>query len=243
MRKDTGTRRRYKIESDSSKKPGDQCQRAKSTIEPSRANLPRRHTSSQQNLLPSTTPINNKQLLIAIDHQPPSATTLAMSESPIHNPPAGEIAVAVKPALKKQHSAKKKAVGHLKWDEAKIQEHDQLRGTRQKIDEPNTPYHHNYDSGSETDGSHNAKQEKSTAIDFTHLSNKLEAAVAAKETVVTDDDDDEDKKAQELKALEFKEHRKRHYNEMELVRKFRAQHPGGLSDEDEDDENDADDEG
>ena len=41
-----------------------------------------------------------------------------------------------------------------------------------------------------------------------------------------------------MKALEFKEHRKRHYNEMELVRKFRQQHQGVDDDED----NDADDE-
>jgi hypothetical protein len=28
-----------------------------------------------------------------------------------------------------------------------------------------------------------------------------------------------------MKSLEFKEHRKRHYNEMELVRQYRMQHP------------------
>jgi len=30
---------------------------------------------------------------------------------------------------------------HVKFDEAVIAEHDKLRGTRQKIDEPDTPYH------------------------------------------------------------------------------------------------------
>jgi len=29
----------------------------------------------------------------------------------------------------------------VKWDETTIQEHDKERGTRQKIDEPKTPYH------------------------------------------------------------------------------------------------------
>lgn len=35
----------------------------------------------------------------------------------------------------------------ISWDEATISEHDKLRGTRMKIDEPNTPYH-NYEEPS-----------------------------------------------------------------------------------------------
>lgn len=31
---------------------------------------------------------------------------------------------------------------HVKWDEETIAEHDLLRGTRMKIEEPNTPYHY-----------------------------------------------------------------------------------------------------
>lgn len=31
---------------------------------------------------------------------------------------------------------------HVTWDEETIAEHDLLRGTRQKIDEPNTPFHY-----------------------------------------------------------------------------------------------------
>ena len=34
----------------------------------------------------------------------------------------------------------------LKWDEETIAEHDKLRGTRQKIDEPPTPYAYQYDN-------------------------------------------------------------------------------------------------
>jgi len=35
----------------------------------------------------------------------------------------------------------------LQWDEETIAEHDKLRGTRQKIDEPPTPYaYHHYDN-------------------------------------------------------------------------------------------------
>jgi hypothetical protein len=60
----------------------------------------------------------------------------------------------VKPALKKKPAPSKPDLEkkHLKWDEEAIEEHDQLRGTRMKIDEPNTPYTH-YDSGAESDGS------------------------------------------------------------------------------------------
>lgn len=39
---------------------------------------------------------------------------------------------------------------HVTWDEETIAEHDLLRGTRQKIDEPNTPYHY-YGSDQEED--------------------------------------------------------------------------------------------
>lgn len=31
---------------------------------------------------------------------------------------------------------------HIKWDEETIAQHDLDRGTRMKIEEPNTPYHH-----------------------------------------------------------------------------------------------------
>lgn len=41
---------------------------------------------------------------------------------------------------------------------------------------------------------------------------------------------DEDRK------LEFLEHRKKHYNEMELVRKFRAEHPDDMDEDDDDDD-------
>lgn len=40
---------------------------------------------------------------------------------------------------------------HITWDEPTIAEHDKLRGTRQKIDEPSTPYH--YGSGESSTGS------------------------------------------------------------------------------------------
>merc|ERR1712194_525027 len=45
---------------------------------------------------------------------------------------------------------------HLSWDENAIEEHDQLRGTRMKIEEPNTPFVH-YGSGQESDDSRRPK--------------------------------------------------------------------------------------
>ena len=44
-----------------------------------------------------------------------------------------------------------------------------------------------------------------------------------------------------MRKLEFKEHRKRHYNEMELVRQFRQQHPDALDVPDTENEADVED--
>lgn len=46
------------------------------------------------------------------------------------------------------HSHQHAEKPHVKWDEETIAEHDLLRGTRQKIDEPNTPYHYYAGEGS-----------------------------------------------------------------------------------------------
>ena len=189
----------------------------------------------------------------------------------------------VKPALKKNpsHSAGGASVSnpsdpgvksskeHIKWDEVIIEEHDKLRGTRQKvchpilygnnpllhtccdlivllphsqhnlsfqqIDEPNTPY--NYDSGAESDGSHpKSPQQRTNMLDFEQLQEKLVDVAAQYPSSPTSShgdqsDDDEKKRA-------FVENRKKHYNEIEVVRKFRMEH----ADDDGDDEgNDADD--
>jgi protein phosphatase inhibitor 2 len=174
-----------------------------------------------------------------------------------------------KPALKKHHKAAvddaaAAAAGggeggenkHLKWDEKAIEEHDLLRGTRMKIDEPNTPYTH-YDSGAESDDSRRAKSpaNQKPTLSWDVLQNRLDSVAAVRDAYPSspsshhasdqsdaeqhDNDEEGDGGAEgegggaggkkdEMRELEFKEHRKRHYNEMELVRKYRQEHPEGV---------------
>ena len=164
-----------------------------------------------------------------------------------------------KPALKKHHAGAHDGSGtkspdggdphkHLKWDEEVIEEHDQLRGTRMKINEPNTPYV-GYDSGAESDDSRRAKSpaNQKPTLSWDVLQNRLDSVAAVREQYPSspsednrnanseaeqsdggEGEEDEDRRRQrEMRNLEFKEHRKRHYNEMELVRKFRQEHPDG----------------
>lgn len=149
-----------------------------------------------------------------------------------------------KPALKKDkgHSKPK----HLQWDEVAIEEHDQLRGTRMKIDEPNTPYTH-YDSGAESDDSRRPKSpaHQKPQLSWDVLQTKLDSVAAVREQypsspsshAETDQSDVEDERKKEMRRLEFREHRKRHYNEMEAVRRFRQENPDGTEPDDEGAEN------
>lgn len=143
-----------------------------------------------------------------------------------------------KPALKKKKNQNNKDNNrHLKWDEAAIEEHDLLRGTRMKIEEPNTPYTH-YDSGAESDDSRRPKSPaaQKESISWDTLQTRLDSVAAVREAFpsspshTSDQSDVEEERKKEMKALEFKEHRKRHYNEMELVRKFRAEQFDALDD-------------
>jgi protein phosphatase inhibitor 2 len=137
------------------------------------------------------------------------------------------------------------AAKHLKWDEKAIEEHDLLRGTRMKIDEPNTPYTH-YDSGAESDDSRRAKSpaNQKPTLSWDVLQTRLDSVAAVRDAYPsspsshqneTDHSDVEEDRKKEMRELEFKEHRKRHYNEMELVRKYRQEHPEGIDVEDEED--------
>ncbi|CAM9678416.1 unnamed protein product [Ectocarpus sp. 4 AP-2014] len=55
------------------------------------------------------------------------------------------------PEARPRSQDRKRSEVHITWDEPTIAEHDKLRGTRQKIDEPSTPYH--YGSGESSTGS------------------------------------------------------------------------------------------
>jgi protein phosphatase inhibitor 2 len=176
----------------------------------------------------------------------PPPGTAAEAERPgsgTHTPSRGG---TVKPALKKDpahHTGDGAATGstdyekkHLKWDEKAIEEHDQLRGTRMKIDEPNTPYTH-YDSGAESDGSGRPKSpaHQRPTLSWDVLQTKLDSVAAVREVypsspsshAETDHSDVEEDRKREMRDMEFKEHRKRHYNEMDAVRKFRQDHDDG----------------
>jgi len=147
------------------------------------------------------------------------------------NAKASPSRASVKPALKKQSkpSAKDK---HLKWDEQAIEEHDLLRGTRMKIDEPNTPYTQ-YDSGAESDDSRRPKSpaNQKQTLSWDNLERRLDSVAAVQHQYPSSPEtsshasDAEEERTKEMRKLEFKEHRKRHYNEMDMVKKFRQEHP------------------
>mmetsp|Transcript_129541 Transcript_129541/g.415313 ORF Transcript_129541/g.415313 Transcript_129541/m.415313 type:complete len:365 (-) Transcript_129541:16-1110(-) len=86
-----------------------------------------------------------------------AAASSAGAASSSSGPPDGDAALAkpVVPAMRGGRP-KPKTLGRVTWDEEAITEHDKDRGTRQKIDEPDTPFAHSpqkvSDSGSEDDG-------------------------------------------------------------------------------------------
>jgi protein phosphatase inhibitor 2 len=211
----------------------------------------------------------------AIDRNDMSASMAATSDTLSTSAATANPTLRVKPALKKGNRSRRSATAqstgasgsgatmnadsttsatvnkHLKWDEQVIEEHDLLRGTRMKIDEPNTPYTH-YDSGSESDHSRpKSPAHQKNPLSWDNLQSRLDTVVAVREqfaaaasaavsSAVEDQtnaamdassSDVEEEIRNEMRILEFREHRKRHYNEMELVRQFRQQQP----DSDEDD--------
>mmetsp|Transcript_5553 Transcript_5553/g.8492 ORF Transcript_5553/g.8492 Transcript_5553/m.8492 type:complete len:226 (+) Transcript_5553:341-1018(+) len=147
-------------------------------------------------------------------------------------------------------SATKKCKKGLKWDEKAIHEHDQLRGTRMKIDEPNTPY--NYDSHSDLESDDNNNNRPKTPererppLNFDALQNKLHGVAAVRDQypsspsshgdAASESEDAEDEKRRKLKHLEFEQHRKQHYNEFELMKRFRQTHHESEDDDDDDDD-------
>ncbi|KAL3815720.1 hypothetical protein ACHAXA_004922 [Cyclostephanos tholiformis] len=172
---------------------------------------------------------------------------------------------------------------HLVWDENAIEEHDLLRGTRMKIDEPKTPYTE-YEYHSDADGEsvssgggggngdgggdgggggrrprspNGANQPKSTclATHWNDVSSRLQAVAderdeerrerrpdtsssSSSSTIPWNASDGEDEKKRT-----FADMRRRHYNEAEEIKRWKAEHADDDDDEDDDDDDDDDSEG
>lgn len=143
----------------------------------------------------------------------------------------------------------------MTWDEHAIEEHDLLRGTRMKIEEPDTPYTH-YDNPSDEesnssglhprspDENHPEHAADSLAAKWNDVSSKLQA-VADKRNACPlspapsrdsnmSDTDEEPKKQKDEQEKKFKDMRKKHYNEAEMMKRWRAQHATDDDDSDED---------
>ena len=118
-----------------------------------------------------------------------------------------------------------------------------------KIDEPDTPYTYDHHSDSEASaGSHHSRDPKVKHLDWNHLENKLGAVAAVRATLPSspslsggnssgpDSDFELDGRRRRMKAKEFEMHRKAHYNEMEALKKWRAEHQNDSDDADEDEE-------
>ena len=151
---------------------------------------------------------------------------------------------------------------HVKFDEAVIAEHDKLRGTRQKIDEPDTPFHREASGASagEDDVASGAEFLAGVAKDVEvvfqdgkgvvgqvpnsanvgELNAELASGFNAADLQAKLSGMQEDEKAAKPIAAKMKEqkdfdaHRKKHYNEYEMMLKWRQEHP----DTDEEDEED-----
>eukprot|EP01082_Thalassiosira_pseudonana_P014443 g13075.t1 g13075 contig7:824696-825681(-) len=145
---------------------------------------------------------------------------------------------------------------HLTWDEHAIEEHDLLRGTRMKIDEPNTPYthydHHSEDEASTSSGQHPRSPDENSkhlppAIAWNALESKLQAVAdkrdacplspaPSRDSNMSDSEGEEAVKRRKKKEMEhkkeFETHRKKHYNEAEAMKRWKMEHQ---NDDDEDD--------
>lgn len=119
-----------------------------------------------------------------------------------------------------------------------------------QIDEPNTPYtHYDHHSDEESNASGNhprspdenkpSHEAPTLATQWTDISSKLQAVADKRDAAPlspapsrdSNMSDGEEKKDHEKK---FKDARKKHYNEAEMMRRWRAEHANDDDDDDED---------
>eukprot|EP00924_Labyrinthula_sp_SR-Ha-C_P000606 snap_masked-scaffold_27-processed-gene-4.33-mRNA-1 protein AED:0.47 eAED:0.47 QI:0/-1/0/1/-1/1/1/0/118 len=108
-----------------------------------------------------------------------------------------------KPILKHDHTTHTDK--HISFDEKVISEHDKLRGTREKIDEPDTPYP-NDDIGDITE------QQQKVKEDLTAVKEQLENMNSVPEIL------------EEVNHKQFEKKRKEHYNEFEKMKAWKKEH-------------------
>lgn len=129
---------------------------------------------------------------------------------------------------------------HVTWDEETIALHDADRGTRMKIDEPKTPYHH-HDAHDHERLTQSEGVNEGPALSWDRLHAKLEQVQdEAKERDFKDNEREEEKNVRAAGNYDkerFAEKRKKHYNEFERVQRWRQEHQGEDEEEEQDDEN------
>lgn len=123
-----------------------------------------------------------------------------------------------------------------------------------KIEEPNTPYadyqsdDDSYARNLKTPPPEAQKNAPNLALHWGHLETKLGAVAAARDACPSSpsacssahSDSEEEKRKKKRLELEFKLHRKAHYNEMKTLQMWKNEHPNDSYDDlDEDDDPDS----
>ena len=99
----------------------------------------------------------------------------------------------------KKTTSRTKRPQHITWDEETIAEHDKERGTRQKIDEPPTPYHYFDEEGNEimtsqSGSTFSVSSSTTTATVFDKQTFKSEDTSNNKNTKIMEKDNDHNDK-------------------------------------------------
>lgn len=141
-------------------------------------------------------------------------------------------------ALANNHSHSH-ADARVTWDEDAIAQHNLDRGTRMKIDEPDTPYHY-YAEGDDVVSPARSLSGRESQLSFQwdELQSKLQDVKDKKKSEWNDSDEEgsslasgglhsaaRDKEGKKIeKDPHFADKRKMHYNEFERVRAWKMQH-------------------